>query len=72
MPIDYLLVVTHVCALLRDGRRAGILLLEHEDKPSHRLTSGNPLVSRLRYASQALQIRSQYIYLGNYRLFHVI
>ena len=31
-----------------------------------------PLVSRLRFASQVIQIRSQYLYPGNYRSFKVI
>ena len=60
-------VGTHVCCLLRDRRKAASFVSCMRRQA--RASLGKPLISHLRYASQVLQISSQYFNPGNSRAF---
>ena len=72
LPIEHVLDVTHLYWWRRD-RRQQLYSFRHDG----RLRQGSclalkPLLSRLRHASQVIQIQSQYLCPGNYRPFKVI
>ena len=73
LPINSVLAGTHMCCLLRDKRRRADLFLSCTGRlrPSS-CVSGKPLVFHQRYAFQVLQIPSQCLNPGNYRIFYLI
>ena len=65
----YVLVVTHLFGCLDIEIIALFLPCTKETEPGARCLALKPLVSHLRYASQVIPIRSQYLFPGNYRPF---
>ena len=61
-----------MCCLLRDKRTTALFLVHEETENQARASLGKLLVLHRRYASQVLQIRSQYLNPGNYRTFSLI